>query len=103
MVHSDRGSQYCSRMYQALMAKHVQICSVSVEDKRHENAVAGSFFQTLMVETIHGETFANRAAGRSGYIEVDYNHTRRHSANGFIARWTLKTKLSLGSLSVVCG
>jgi len=40
------------------------------------------------VEAIHGERFASRAMLRQTvfeYIEVDYNRTRRHSANGYLS------------------
>ena len=87
LVHSDRGSQYCSRMYQALLAKHDLICSMSGKGNCYDNAVAESFFHTLKVEAVHGECFATREAMRRAvfeYIEVDYNRTRRHSANGHI-------------------
>jgi transposase InsO family protein len=50
--------------------------------------VSESFFHSLKVEVIHGERFATREEMRQTvfeYIEVDYNRTRRHSANGFIS------------------
>jgi transposase InsO family protein len=52
------------------------------------NACAESFFHTLKVELIHGERFVTRQQMRQAvfeYIEVDYNRTRRHSANGYIS------------------
>ena len=42
----------------------------------------------MKVEAIHGERFATREEMRHAvfeYIEVDYNRTRRHSANGHIS------------------
>jgi len=54
----------------------------------YDNACAESFFHTLKVEAIHGERFATRKQLRQTvfeYIEVDYNRTRRHSANGYIS------------------
>ena len=88
IVHSDRGSQYCSKDYQSLMAKHELICSMSAKGNCWDNAVAESFFHTLKVEVIHGERFPARALMRQTvfeYIEVDYNRSRRHSANGYIS------------------
>jgi transposase InsO family protein len=52
------------------------------------HACAESFFHTMKVEVIHGEYFATREEMRHNvfeYIEVDYNRTRRHSANGRIS------------------
>ena len=87
-VHSDRGSQYCSGAYQQLISEHDLQCSMSAKGNCYDNACAESFFHSLKVEAIHGEKFATREAMRQTvfeYIEVDYNRTRRHSANGFIS------------------
>jgi putative transposase len=88
IVHSDRGSQYCSGAYQALIKKHGLLCSMSAKGSCYDNACAESFFHTLKVEAIHGERFATREHMRQTvfeYIEVDYNRTRRHSANGYLS------------------
>jgi transposase InsO family protein len=88
IVHSDRGSQYCSREYQALIQKHELRASMSAKGNCWDNAVAESFFHTLKMETVHGERFPTRAHMRQTvfeYIEVDYNRFRRHSANGYIS------------------
>jgi transposase InsO family protein len=88
IVHSDRGSQYCSHDYQRLIKKHKLRCSMSAKGNCYDNACAESFFHSLKVEAIHGEIFTTREAMRQTvfeYIEVDYNRTRRHSANGFIS------------------
>ena len=88
IVHSDRGSQYCSAAYQTLIKRHGLLCSMSAKGCCYDNACAESFFHTLKVEAIHGERFATREEMRQTvfeYIEVDYNRTRRHSANGYIS------------------
>ena len=88
MVHSDRGSQYCSKKYQALIKKHKLICSMSAKGDPYDNACAESFFHSMKVELIHGERFDTRKNMRQAvfeYIEVDYNRTRRHSANEHIS------------------
>lgn len=54
----------------------------------YDNACAESFFHSLKVEAIHGDRFASKEEMRQTafeYIEVDYNRTRRHSANGIIS------------------
>lgn len=96
IVHSDRGSQYCSGHYQALIEKHKLLCSMSAKGNCYDNACAESFFHTLKVELIHGERFATREAMRQTvfeYIEIDYNRTRRHSANGYLSPVALEAKL----------
>jgi transposase InsO family protein len=88
IVHTDRGSQYCSTAYQSLIERHHLQCSMSGKGNCYDNACAESFFHTLKVETIHDERFPTRALMRQTvfeYIEVDYNQTRRHSANGYIS------------------
>lgn len=88
IVHTDRGSQYCSAAYQALLDQHGLLCSMSGTGNCYDNACAESFFHTLKVEAIHGEHFPTREAMRQTvfeYIEVDYNRTRRHSANGYLS------------------
>lgn len=96
LVHSDRGSQYCSRKYQAFLAKHDLIGSMSGKGNCYDNACAESFFHTLKVEMVHGEGFASRQALRRAvfeYIEVDYNRNRRHSANGYISPLAFENKM----------
>jgi putative transposase len=95
LVHSDRGSQYCSRDYQALLAQQKLVCSMSRKGNCWDNAVAESFFHTLKVELIHGERFYTREQCRRAvfeYIEVDYNRKRRHSAIGFISPMAFEAK-----------
>ena len=95
IVHSDRGSQYCSGAYQALIEHHGLLCSMSAKGNCFDNACAESFFHSLKVEAIHGERFATREKMRQTvfeYIEVDYNRTRRHSANGYISPEAFEAK-----------
>lgn len=95
IVHSDRGSQYCSGAYQELLDEHGLICSMSGKGNCYDNACAESFFHSLKVEAIHGERFITREEMRQTvfeYIEVDYNRTRRHSANGYISPAAFEAK-----------
>jgi len=85
IVHSDRGSQYCSAAYRRLLSAHGLCQSMSAKGNCYDNACAESFFHSLKVEAIHGERILLRDAMRQTvfeYIEVDYNRTRRHSACG---------------------
>ena len=82
IVHSDRGSQYCSTAYQGLIRAHQLRCSMSAKGNCYDNACAESFFHSLKVECIHGERFMSRAQMRETvfeYIETDYNRQRRHT------------------------
>ena len=96
IFHSDRGSQYCSIKYQALLTRYDLICSMSAKGNCYDNACAESFFHTMKVEIIHGEHFASRTEMRQTvfeYIEVDYNRNRRHSTNGNISPEAFEAKL----------
>lgn len=95
IVHSDRGSQYCSRRYRRLLEKHALRCSMSKRGDCFDNACAESFFHTLKVELTHGERYAARQDLRQvvfEYIETYYNRVRRHSALGFISPATFEKK-----------
>ena len=50
IVHSDRGSQYASSQYQALIAQHGFVCSMSRRANCKGNAVAERFFLNLKME-----------------------------------------------------
>lgn len=85
IVHTDRGGQYCSADYQALLKRHNLRGSMSARGNCYDNACAESFFHSLKVECIHGERFTRREIMRAtvfNYIECDYNRWRRHSACG---------------------
>ena len=88
IVHSDRGSQYCSGDFRDLLKKYELQQSMSRKGNCWDNACAESFFHSLKVEAIHGEPIMDRKTMRQAvfeYIEVDYNKTRRHSANGYVS------------------
>ncbi|HHL7328550.1 TPA: IS3 family transposase, partial [Escherichia coli] len=85
IVHTDRGGQYCSGDYQAMLKRHNLRGSMSAKGYCYDNACVESFFHSLKVECIHGERFSSREimwATVFNYIECDYNRWRRHSACG---------------------
>ena len=85
--HSDRGRQYASVEYQAMLAAHAVECSMSRRGNCYDNAVHESFFGTLKSECAD-RRFANRTAARQcvfEYIEVWYNRQRRHSTLGYLS------------------
>jgi putative transposase len=84
--HTDQGTQYKSRDYQALLKAHDMIPGMSRKGNCHDNAVAESFFSHLKNELIYHEDFADRDEARSAifdYIEVFYNRQRLHQTLGY--------------------
>jgi len=84
--HSDRGSQYASADYQAQLAAHGLLSSMSRPGNCWDNAPMESFFHSLKVEWLHDQTFHTRAEARQAiftYIEVWYNRQRLHSTLGY--------------------
>ncbi len=97
IVHSDRGSQYCSAQYQALLTRHKLVCSMSGKGNCSDNACAESFFHSLKVEVIHGNRFQTREAMRRTvfeYIAVNYNRMRRHSSIGYLSPESFEAKFA---------
>ncbi len=86
--HSDRGSQYASRDYQAHLAAAGIQCSMSRKGDCYDNAPVESFFGTLKTELVYQHEYSTRAEARSAifeYLEVFYNRQRRHSALGYLS------------------
>lgn len=78
-----------------MIRDHELRSSMSAKGHCYDNACAESFFHSLKVEAIHGEKFRTREEMREvvfEYIEVDYNRTRRHSANGNISPAAFEAK-----------
>ena len=86
--HSDRGSEYASKSYQAmLLMQHIQI-SMSKKGDCYDNAPMESFWGTLKEEGIGQEIFPSRKEAKTAlfdYIEVFYNRKRKHSSLGYLS------------------
>jgi transposase InsO family protein len=87
MHHSDRGSQYASHDYRALLAQGAIACSMSRPGNCWDNAVVESFFGTLKTELALTEwpTRAAATAAVTDYIEAFYNPRRRHSSLNYLS------------------
>jgi len=86
ILHSDRGSQYCSHEYQKLISRYQMCCSMSKKGDCYDNACAETFFHSFKVEWIYGQPFPTREECRQSvrtYIEVFYNRQRLHSYLGY--------------------
>src|SRR5512143_2250422 len=84
--HSDRGSQYASAQYQAVLQAHRFTVSMSGTGNCFDNAAMESFFGTLKAERINRQRYQSRDQARQDivlYVEGFYNVTRRHSTLGY--------------------
>lgn len=98
--HSDRGVQYASGAYQALLAAADFTPSMSRVGNCWDNAVAESFFATLTKELLVDGVFSSREqASRElfTFIEIWYNRKRRHSALGYRTPIEVEAQLARAS------
>jgi len=86
--HSDRGSQYCSSDYSALLKKCGMLPSMSGKGNCYDNAPMESFWGTLKQELVYHQRYRTRQEARESiteYIEVFYNRQRRQAKLGFLS------------------
>ncbi len=84
--HSDRGVQYASGEYVALLRTHQIIPSMSRPANPYDNASCESFMKTLKREEIYVNTYRDLdhlRANIAAFIEQYYNRGRLHSALGY--------------------
>jgi putative transposase len=86
--HSDRGSEYTSQGYQALLAELGIEVSMSRTANCYDNAAMESFFDTLKSECVNRTSFHTQAQARSAifeYLECWYNPVRLHSTLQYVS------------------
>jgi putative transposase len=86
--HSDRGSQYCSHEYQALLRSHELRVSMSRTGNCYDNAPVESFWGTLKTELVHHRRYQSRAEVEreiAEYIDLFYNRQRRQARLGYLS------------------
>jgi len=99
IAHSDRGVQYASNAYQALLRDHGIACSMSRKGDCWDNAVVESFFSTLKNELVHeADWYSRREAEReiTTWIDDWYNRQRRHSSLGYLSPVDFELRDELG-------
>ena len=87
ILHSDRGSQYCSMEYQKLAKENGFISSMSRKGNCWDNAPMESFWGKLKQEWLNDQHFRTREEAKSAvfeYIWIFYNRKRLHEAKGYI-------------------
>jgi len=86
LAHSDRGVQYASAAYRALLVQAGFRQSMSRAGDCWDNAVVESFFATLTKELLADGLFDSRQRATRElfeFIEIWYNRQRRHSSLGY--------------------
>jgi putative transposase len=84
--HSDRGVQYASSAYRALLHACQMQPSMSAAGNCYDNAAMESFWSSLKTECLHQKNFQTHQEAHSAifdYIETFYNPKRLHSALGY--------------------
>lgn len=86
--HSDRGSQYCSEVFQELLDENKIVCSMSRKGNCWDNACMESFFGSLKTECVGHKKYQTRQEAKNDifkYIELFYNRRRRHASLGYLS------------------
>ena len=86
IIHTDRGSQYVSKNFRALLEANECYQSMSRRANCWDNAQAESLFSRYKAELLEDGLFEDTAQARSetfSYIEGYYNRVRRHSSLGY--------------------
>jgi transposase InsO family protein len=84
--HSDRGVQYASGAYVAVLRKHQMLPSMSRPANPYDNASCESFMRTLKREEIDANRYRDLEDLRAHvaeFIDSYYNRQRLHSALGY--------------------
>ena len=87
ILHSDRGSQYCSREFRGLLSGYGMRSSMSRKGDCWDNAPTESLWGRLKVGRLYGRKFATRRQAMDEVIAwlTFYNHRRLHSSLGYVS------------------
>ena len=88
LQHTDRGVQYASHAYQALLKSNKIIVSMSRKGNCWDNAVMERFWGSLKSERTDGQVYLTRLDAKKDvldYMEFYYNNKRRHSSLGYVS------------------
>ena len=86
--HSDRGVQYASLDYTAMLKQHQAVISMSRKGNPYDNAACESFMKTLKYEEVYRNEYRDFQDARASigeFLERVYNQKRLHSALGYVS------------------
>ena len=87
ILHSDRGSQYCSHLYRSIAERNGFISSMSRKGNCWDNAPMESFWGKLKQEWLNDCHFRNRSEARAAvfeYVWIFYNRERPHEVDDYL-------------------
>ena len=99
LFHSDRGSQYASEDFRAVLRANGMEASMSRKAECWDNAVVESFFGTMKTE-LGDPIWESRAIARAAifdYIEIWYNRKRRHSTLRYVSPEQYESSLPIAA------
>lgn len=88
IVHTDRGAQYTSQRFGALLLRYGCRQSMSRKGNPYDNAIMESFYRTLKRELVQGANYDSPEQAKMDvfkYIETYYNTKRLHSSLGYLS------------------
>ena len=103
--HSDRGVQYASGDYTALLKNHGVTISMSRKGNPYDNAFCESFMKTLKYEEVYRQDYRNLADAHASierFLEKIYNGKRLHSALDYRPPIEFEQSLPVVSAQQVC-
>ncbi|HUQ69825.1 MAG TPA: DDE-type integrase/transposase/recombinase [Planctomycetaceae bacterium] len=94
--HPDRGGQYASKRYRAVLRRSGMPQSMSAAESCYDNAFMESCFGTVKTELELVEYANGPEAGRelTSYLRY-YNAERRHSSLGYVSPAQFETNLAV--------
>lgn len=88
IIHSDRGSQYCSHAFSRLLGQFSMKGSMCRSGNCYDNAPMESFCGTLKTELVHHQTYSTRQRAEAEiqeFIEIFYNRQRIQKRLGYLS------------------
>ncbi len=87
IFHSDRGSQYASHEFRAVLKEHGIRASMSRKGNCWDNAPTETLFGSLKVERLHGQRFVTIRQAKDETVAwlLWYNRERMHSTLNYVS------------------
>lgn len=95
IMHSDRGSQYASGEYQALLQQHGLICSMSRKGNCWDNAAMERFFLNLKMERVWQRDYASQMEATKDIVDYIVISSAFITACGCIPPWATLHRLTM--------